>query len=140
MVRIRILISPGMYRVPRCYPESMPDWNPAQYLRYSDLRTRPSYDLAQRVQVPKARRIADLGCGPGNSAAVCADRWPGASVLGIDSSPAMIEKARAAWPGREWKVADIAAWAFEEHHERFDVVFSSAALHCFLVLVWLFLR
>ncbi len=106
----------------------MPAWDPAQYLRYSNLRTRPSYDLAQRVQIADARRIADLGCGPGNSTGVCAERWPDASILGIDSSAAMIEKARAAWPEREWKVADIANWAFEENGERFDVLFSSAAL------------
>lgn len=106
----------------------MPVWNPAQYLRYSDLRTRPSHDLAQRVQVPHARRIADLGCGPGNSTNVCAERWPAASILGIDNSPAMIEKARAAWPQREWKIADIAKWVYRENRDRFDVIFSSAAL------------
>ncbi|HVY94044.1 MAG TPA: methyltransferase domain-containing protein [Bryobacteraceae bacterium] len=106
----------------------MAAWNPAQYLRYSDLRTRPSYDLSQRVQVPDARRIVDLGCGTGNSTNVCAERWPGASILGFDSSAAMIEKARAAWPGREWKVGDIAKWAYQENQEHFDVIFSSAAL------------
>jgi trans-aconitate 2-methyltransferase len=106
----------------------MPVWNPAQYLRYSDLRTRPSYDLAQRVLVPDARRIVDLGCGPGNSTNVCAERWPRASILGIDSSAAMIEKARAAWPGREWKIADIAKWVHADSSEGFDVIFSSAAL------------
>ncbi|HVW09653.1 MAG TPA: methyltransferase domain-containing protein [Bryobacteraceae bacterium] len=103
-------------------------WNPAQYLRYSDLRTRPSYDLAQRIRLVNPRRIVDLGCGPGNSTDVCAERWPEASILGIDNSPAMIEKARAAWPDREWEIADIAQWVYGGTRETFDVIFSSAAL------------
>jgi trans-aconitate 2-methyltransferase len=106
----------------------MPAWDPAQYLRYSSLRTRPSHDLAQRVRISSPQRIADLGCGPGNSTKVCAERWPGASILGIDSSSAMIEKARAAWPRREWKLADIANWVYHENTEHFDIIFSSAAL------------
>ena len=43
--------------------------------------------------------VADLGCGPGNLTAVLARRWPGAEVVGVDNSAAMItaatESARA---------------------------------------------
>ncbi len=41
----------------------------------------------------------------------------------------MIEKAGGSRAQREWRVADIAAWAAEPDGERFDVVFSNAALH-----------
>ena len=54
--------------------------------------------------------MVDLGCGPGNLTALLADRWPGADVTGIDSSPEMIEAARAV-DGVRWEVADLRDWA-----------------------------
>jgi trans-aconitate 2-methyltransferase len=106
----------------------MPSWSPEQYLAFEEQRTRPARDLARSVQVENPRRVVDLGCGPGNSTEVCAERWPEASIVGIDSSAAMIEKARSRYPSREWRQADIAEWAREEGGERFDVVFANAAL------------
>lgn len=105
----------------------MPSWNPEQYLKFADERTRPCRDLAARVDVWRALRIIDLGCGPGNSADVIAQRWPDAAITGLDASPAMIEKARAVRPECDWRAGDIAAWAASPG-ERFDVVFSNAAL------------
>jgi len=43
--------------------------------------------------VPAARRICDVGCGIGQLARELAVRRPGAQVLGIDPSPAMIARA-----------------------------------------------
>src|SRR5690242_5057856 len=108
----------------------MASWNPAQYSTFLDLRTRPSHDLAQRIHIDAPRRIIDLGCGPGNSTAVCAERWPVASIVGLDSSPDMIRSARAGQPDRCWRVSDIAEWASErlKVEERFDLIFSCAAL------------
>lgn len=105
----------------------VPTWNPTQYATFLDLRTRPSRDLAQRVDA-SPRRVIDLGCGPGNSTAVCAERWPDASIAGLDSSPEMIETARARFPNLEWRVADIRAWIDEDPEGRVDLIFSSAAL------------
>jgi trans-aconitate 2-methyltransferase len=100
-------------------------WNPAQYLRFGDQRTRPAVDLVSRIQVESPQTVVDLGCGPGNSTAVLRSRWPDARVLGVDNSPEMIEAARAAHPEGEWEVADIDSW---EPEGQFDVVFSNAAL------------
>jgi len=114
----------------------MASWNPAQYLTFSEWRTRPSRDLVQRILVQAPRRIVDLGCGPGNSTAVCRERWPDASILGLDSSTEMIETARGTCPSQDWRVADIGDWIqHAPDSERFDVIFSSAALqwvkgHC----------
>jgi trans-aconitate 2-methyltransferase len=108
----------------------MPSWNPAQYLAFGDLRTRPARDLAMQVEVTDPARVADLGCGPGNSTAVCHQRWPNAALLGIDSSPAMIDAARRTSLEAEWRVADIAEWALGGPLAgRYDVLFSNAALH-----------
>jgi len=104
----------------------MPSWNPQQYLKFADERSRPCRDLAARVDVAAPRRIIDLGCGPGNSAEVLSARWPGAAITGLDSSEAMIAAARAASPQCEWRAGDIPQWAAGD--ERFDLVFSNAAL------------
>lgn len=105
----------------------MPTWNPAQYLTFAEQRTRPARDLAARVATPSPQRIVDLGCGPGNSTLVCKERWPEASILGIDNSADMIATARAAYPDQEWVVADIAEWVSAEGG-RFDIIFANAAL------------
>ena len=96
----------------------MPDiWAADQYLRFADQRLRPFLDLVERAgasgsgQAPP-RRIVDLGCGPGNATALLAERWPGAHVLGVDSSPAMIEDATTRQiPGRlDFELGDLREW------------------------------
>ena len=41
-------------------------WDPDVYLAFADHRSRPFYDLLSRVGAGRARRVVDLGCGPGN--------------------------------------------------------------------------
>ena len=108
----------------------MPSWDPSQYSTFLDWRMRPSRDLLQRIDLVSPRRIVDLGCGPGNSTALCLERWPTASIIGLDSSHEMIESARALQPDRQWKVDDIRAWALEptDPEDRVDLIFSCAAL------------
>ncbi|MFI7444275.1 class I SAM-dependent methyltransferase [Nonomuraea indica] len=69
-------------------------------------------------------RVLDLGCGTGVLTAQIAAR--GAEVLGIDGSPAMIEKALAQHPGIDFIVGD--GHDFTVAHA-YDAVFSNAALH-----------
>ncbi|MET9809118.1 trans-aconitate 2-methyltransferase [Streptomyces halstedii] len=105
-----------------------PVWDPQQYLRHADHRTRPFHDLLARVgplphPVP---RIADLGCGAGNATALLAARWPGARVTGYDNSPRMLERARAhAGPGLDFAEADAATWT---PGETYDLIVSNALL------------
>jgi trans-aconitate 2-methyltransferase len=103
----------------------MPQWNPEAYLRFADERTQPSYDLAARIEIAHPTRVIDIGCGPGNSTRVLSGRWPGAQIVGLDSSLEMIAKARQTYPRESWILADAADWRSEE---RYDVVFSNAAL------------
>jgi len=106
----------------------MTTWNSSQYLKFANERTQPSIDLAGRVALESPARIIDLGCGPGNSTAVAARRWPAATITGLDSSPAMLATARKDYPQWTWREAGIAEWA-ETNTEKFDLVFSNAALH-----------
>jgi trans-aconitate 2-methyltransferase len=105
----------------------MPTWNAEQYLRFGDERTRPCRELAARIATAGPDRVIDLGCGPGNSTAVLAERWPKAELTGLDSSPEMIAAAEETDPRVAWRVGDIAAWA-NESDQVYDVVFSNAAL------------
>jgi trans-aconitate 2-methyltransferase len=106
----------------------MNTWDSQQYLKFADERTRPSIDLAARVALDAPARAIDLGCGPGNSTAVVARRWPRAAITGLDSSPAMLATARKDYPNFAWVQSDIAAWA-DTNTEKFDLIFSNAALH-----------
>jgi trans-aconitate 2-methyltransferase len=103
----------------------MPVWDADQYLRFADERTQPARDLISRITLPSPGRIADLGCGPGNSTAALRSRWPAARLLGLDSSPEMIKKAKATDAEVRWVIGDLAEW---EAKRPFDLVFSNAAL------------
>jgi trans-aconitate 2-methyltransferase len=105
----------------------VPTWNPEQYLKFAEERTRPCRDLAAAVSISEPRRIIDLGCGPGNSTEILIERWPHALTTGLDSSAKMIETARQAHPDLDWRVGDISDWASGSGQE-FDLVFSNAAL------------
>ena len=92
----------------------MADWNPGQYLKFEDERTRPAIDLLSGVPLERAGRCVDLGCGPGNSTALLVDRFPDAVVSGVDSSPGMIAKARERLPALVFEQADVSTWQPDE--------------------------
>jgi trans-aconitate 2-methyltransferase len=100
-------------------------WDPDRYLAYADERGRPFLDLIARIDAEAPRRVVDLGCGPGNLTGLLAKRWPEADVLGVDSSPEMIERAQA--PGVRFAVGDLREWVSEES-ERVDVLVSNTTL------------
>lgn len=104
----------------------MSDWNPQQYLKFKKERTQPSLDLAARLALSPEKAL-DVGCGPGNSTQVVADRFPGAKVTGIDFSASMVETARREHPSLEFYQCDISLPLDHLPHD-FDLVFSNACL------------
>ena len=102
----------------------MPTWNPDQYLKFNDERTRPCRDLVARIALDNPKRIIDLGCGPGNSTQVLAEKWSQAEVTGFDSSEQMIQSAGEKYPRQQWEVGDIRQWTARQPY---DLVFSNAA-------------
>ena len=88
----------------------MTDWSARQYLKFEDERTRPPRDLLAQVPLAEARRVVDLGCGPGNSTELLIERFPQAEVIGLDSSADMLRQARERLPGRSFVQADLTAW------------------------------
>lgn len=95
------------------------------YRRFSDERSRPFDELVGRIPTAGPRRVVDLGCGGGQLTLSLAERWPGAEVEGIDSSPEMIAEARALAGPVRFREGDAATWS----DPGADVIVSNACLH-----------
>ncbi|UBH23919.1 methyltransferase domain-containing protein [Micrococcus porci] len=119
-------------------------WDPAQYEGFAEHRARPFHDLVARVEAEAPRVVVDLGCGPGTLTRTLAERWPAAEVIGLDDSPAMLERARegaadADLPNLRFDRVDASQW---RPGPEVDVIVSNAMLqwiptHRRLIRRWL---
>ena len=100
-------------------------WNPDLYLKFQRERTQPSIDLVSRIDLDSLGKIIDVGCGPGNSTKVLADRWPLSSITGVDTSEEMIAKAIHDYPDWSWIRADVRKLPSTPSY---DLVYSNAAI------------
>jgi len=115
-------------------------WDAGQYLRFGGERARPFFDLVAQVGAADPRYVADLGCGPGNLTAALAQRWPNATVVGVDNSREMIDAAQASTvpPNLSFALGDVWDW---RPAQPLDVLVSNAVLqwvpgHDELLLRW----
>lgn len=93
--------------------ETLFDRVPAVYAFYREHLFRDDTDLIARMLWPDAGPargtvVAELGCGPGLYARQLASRFESLSVIGVDRSPAQLERAR-----RRATVAGLANCRFE---------------------------
>lgn len=102
------------------------DWNPDQYLKFSQPRLRPAMDLLARTPMAEPKTVYDLGCGAGNVTRLLMDLWPGASITGVDDSPEMLAQSAKHSGGISWLAKSIAEW---RPAAPADVIFANAALH-----------
>ncbi|KQY12542.1 trans-aconitate 2-methyltransferase [Rhizobium sp. Root482] len=102
-----------------------PEWSPTQYLKFEDHRTRPAADLLARVPGAGISSAVDIGCGPGNSTELLANRFPGANIRGMDSSPQMIDAARRRLPNVRFETGGIETWQPSAPQ---DLLFANAVL------------
>ncbi|NWB62164.1 MULTISPECIES: trans-aconitate 2-methyltransferase [unclassified Pseudomonas] len=100
-------------------------WSAKQYSMFEQQRTRPVRDLVAAIPEGDVRTAVDLGCGPGNSTEVLAERFPQAVVTGMDSSDDMLVDARKRLPALNFELADIGAW---NPAQKFDVILANASL------------
>src|SRR5262249_52428186 len=70
-------------------------WAPDRYERSRAERAKPFWDLAGLVEPCPGGRVVDLGCGTGELTSELHRLLRAAETVGIDSSPAMLERARA---------------------------------------------
>ncbi len=100
-------------------------WDPEQYHRFTQARFAPFSDLFALIHGRPGMSVVDLGCGTGELTVELARRLPESRVLGVDGSPRMLEKARAAGAtGVTFEQGDLLDVAGE-----YDLVFSHAVLH-----------
>lgn len=100
-------------------------WSADQYLKFEDERTRPPRDLLAAVPTRDVHRAVDVGCGPGNSTELLLARYPGATVVGLDSSDEMVRAARRRLPDVPFELADISGWRGDG---AWDVMLANAVL------------
>lgn len=103
---------------------SVDTWDPGQYARFREERSRPFHDLLTLVQPRPRMRVADLGCGTGELTRLLHRRLKARETVGIDSSPAMLAKSKGFRArGLRFTLGDLM-----ELRGNYDLIFSHAAL------------
>ena len=97
-------------------------WDPAVYARNARFVSDLGAPVLELLAPRTGERVLDLGCGDGVLTKKLADL--GCDVVGIDSSAAQVEAARAL--GLDARVMDADTLPFAGE---FDAVFSNAVLH-----------
>jgi trans-aconitate methyltransferase len=105
-------------------PSGAGTWNPRLYDDKHAFVFKYGEDLVNLLAPRQGERILDLGCGTGYLSHLIAAT--GAAVTGVDNSPEMINKARAAYPEMEFLLTSATDLYFDH---LFDAVFSNAVLH-----------
>ena len=106
-------------------------WNAKDYAKHSSTQQMWARELISKLKLNGHESVLDIGCGDGKITAEIAGYVPDGSVVGVDSSKEMIELAsehftKDKYPNLSFQVTDARQLAFQE---KFDVIFSNAALH-----------
>jgi trans-aconitate 2-methyltransferase len=100
-------------------------WSPERYHQFQADRFAPFDDLLALVKIREGMKVVDLGCGTGELTRRLADKLARSEVVGVDSSPEMLEHARGqARDGLRFEHGSI-----ENVEGQWDIVFSHAAIH-----------
>ncbi|KAI9333318.1 methyltransferase [Obelidium mucronatum] len=108
------------------------DWSPTAYKQNASFVPQLGAPILSALAAQPGERILDLGCGDGVLTEKIIET--GAIVVGTDASPDMIRQARENNPNSTYLVMDGHAlneseWASVPDSDKFDAVFSNAALH-----------
>jgi trans-aconitate 2-methyltransferase len=109
-------------------------WNPDLYHKFQAERSAPFYDLLALVEVRANLKVVDLGCGSGELTRKLAEALPTSHVTGLDSSPNMLDAARAAsFTSPSPSTSPRSSLVFQQGDQAaltgdWDLIFSNAAL------------
>jgi trans-aconitate 2-methyltransferase len=106
------------------------EWDAETYDQVSDPQFSWGMEVLERLELRGDEAVLDAGCGSGRVTAELAKRVPDGSVLAVDGSEAMVEKAKE-------RLGDVASYLVAdlselEIAERVDLVFSTATFHWIL--------
>jgi trans-aconitate 2-methyltransferase len=106
-------------------------WNAGDYAKHSSSQYEWAKELIPKLNLSGNEALLDIGCGDGKVTAALAESLPRGCVVGVDSSEDMVTLARHtfpqdAYPNLSFQKMDARALTFQE---KFDRVFSNAALH-----------
>ena len=106
-------------------------WDPDRYGKSSSFQQKMAEELIAKMDLRGNERVLDIGCGDGKVTAAIACRLPEGSVVGIDSSNAMIRFASGHFPKDTYPNLSFACMDARDLacDGMFDRVFSNAALH-----------
>ena len=119
----------------KLHPQGIPWPGSALYNAISGARIfQQHYQLVAEdlVQYGPAKKILDIGTGPGHLLFALGKTFPDAQLTGVDISPAMVEQARknrAKHPDSniDFQIAGANDLPFED--ETFDIVVSTGSIH-----------
>src|SRR5918993_4610571 len=83
--------------------EGAEDWNSTVYHRVAAPQLAWGSDLVESVDFGAPHVVLDIGCGTGRVTHKLIERLPGARVVAVDLSPAMVDTAKnvlSAYAGR----------------------------------------
>ena len=106
-------------------------WDSEEYARHSSVQQEWALELLGKLGLRGGEQVLDIGSGDGKVTAAIAARLPRGGVLGLDSSPEMVDRARSTFPRERhpnlrFQLGDAQELDFEE---LFDAAFSNATLH-----------
>jgi trans-aconitate 2-methyltransferase len=70
------------------------DWDAASYDRVADPQEEWAQEIIARMRLRADDVVLDAGCGSGRVTRLLLERLPRGRVIGVDSSPAMVQRAR----------------------------------------------
>lgn len=106
------------------------EWDAETYDAISDPQFSWGMEVLERLELRGDEATIDAGCGSGRVTEELLKRLPDGSMLAVDASEAMVEKARERLgQGATYLVADLAEL---EVDEPVDLIFSTATFHWIL--------
>jgi len=106
-------------------------WNASDYAAHSRAQLEWAREIIGKLALKGSESVLDLGCGDGKVTALIGSLLKNGHVTGIDSSEGMISQARETFPASRYPQISFTLMDAMDirYEERFDLVFSNAALH-----------